>query len=771
MTKQTEDAHPEDKKTQQLAPEKRHERKQRVLKHGATALVRSIASAVVVKNEDLFFLTEPDGRVPLWEPHGFGLYYHDCRFLRGYELQIAHAKPDVLASTATRGFQANFDLTNPDIRMDNGTLIRKEQIGIHWERLLDSKGNALIDRIVLQNFAMKETAFPISLGFQADFEDVMEVRGAEPDRKGTLHPAEWKGNVLCFAYDGADNVYRSLSVYFSVPPDNKDGANAEFNIHLDPRESTELLVSLCLAESEDADATRPRAHFKVDLDKTGQELEQISDEWMSSNTLVHCDSLLVNAAIERSLRDLAVLRTSIDGQEFFSAGVPWFVTLFGRDSIISALQTLAFNSDIAEHTLRLLAKYQGQRVDPWRDEEPGKILHELRVGEMAHLNEIPQTPYYGSVDATPLFLVLVAQHAAWTGDLTLFQDLSANVESALAWIDQYADHNGDGYVDYQSKSKNGLSNQGWKDSGDSVTNTDGSLAQAPIALVEVQGYVYLAKMGLAGLYERVGDTARAQQLRQQAERLRERFNHDYWMKDKQFFAQALEANGKQAGAITSNPGQALWTGIVDTDKAGPTIERLMSPDMFNEWGIRTLSDQERRYNPIGYHLGTVWPHDNSIIAAGFRRYGHEKEICRVFESMMEAAMGFRLYRLPELFAGFARSDYGVPVRYPVACHPQAWAAGTIPYVLESLLGLKPEAFEHRLRIVRPILPDVISHLEVHRLRVGGGRVDLDFERTHDGAVAVTVPKVEGDLQVIVEPTIPDQIPASSKRAHRRAAKE
>ncbi len=769
MAQQAENAHAENEKTTQLSPEKRHERKQRVLKHGATALVRSIASAVVIKNEDLFFLSEPDGRVPLHEPHGFGLYYHDCRFLKGYELHIAHTKPDVLASTATRGFEANFDLTNPDIRMQDGKLIRKEQIGIHWERMLDSKASALIDRIVFQNFAIEDMEFPISLTFATSFEDVMEVRGAEPDEKGELEQPVWKGNILYFAYAGADKVYRSLSVYFSGAPDNKDEARAEFHSRLKPRESKELLVSLCIAESDDANATKPRAHFKADLEKTGRDLQEVSNGWMASNTQVHCDSLLVNSVIQRSLRDLAVLRTTIEGEEFFSAGVPWFVALFGRDSIISALQTLAFNSQIAEHTLRLLARYQGERVDEWRDEEPGKILHELRVGEMAHLNEIPQTPYYGSVDATPLFLVLVAAHAAWTGELTLFNELKENIERALAWLDQYGDHNGDGYVDYKSKSKNGLSNQGWKDSGDSVMNADGTLAEAPIALVEVQGYVYLAKTGLAELYERAGDPARANQLREQAEDLRTRFNRDYWMKEKQFYAEALEASGKQAGVVTSNPGQALWTGIVDPDKAKATVERLMSNDMFNQWGIRTLSDQERRYNPIGYHLGTVWPHDNSIIAAGFRRYGCEQQICRVFESLVEAAMGFQLYRLPELFAGFARADYGVPVRYPVACHPQAWAAGTIPFVIHSLLGLQPEAFEHRLRIIRPILPETISHLEVRRLRVGDAHVDLDFDRTPDGAVAVTVPKVEGNLQVIVEPTIPEppERPAPPKKSSRR----
>lgn len=731
--------------------EKKHERKRRVLKQGALALVRSIASAIIIKNQDIFFVTEPDGSVPLDNHHGFGLYFHDCRFLNGYELKIAGSDPVVLASTADRGFMSVFDLTNPDIQLAGGKLTAKEQIGITWRRTLDNTQRMLSDRITFQNFTLGDVEFPISLSFQSAFEDIFEVRGAAPERCGKHHPPAWKDGILYFLYDGADGRFRSLSVHFSPVPKRREGTTSLVNIRLGPRESKEISVVLIIAESHDHEAVLPEKEFQPNLNRVGQALQRSGDEWVARQTSLVSDNIVLNAVLDRSLHDLESLRSRIERQEFFAAGLPWFGTLFGRDSLITALQTLAYNPLLAEQTLRVLARYQGKRVNEWRDEEPGKILHELRIGEMARLNEIPQTPYYGSIDSTPLFLILVAQHAAWTGSLSLFNDLKKNIQAALKWIADHGDRDGDGYIEYQSKSEKGLSNQGWKDSGDAIMNADGTLARPPIALVEVQGYVYFAKLGIADLFERAGDAERAQALRQEAAQLRQQFNRDFWMQDAQFFALALQAKGKLADVISSNPGQALWTGIIDEGKAHAVVGHLMDEDMFSEWGVRTLSRNERRYNPIGYHLGTVWPHDNSIIAAGLRRYGYDDEFCRVFVGMLEAAMGFSLYRLPELFAGFSRRDYGVPVHYPVACHPQAWAAGTFPSLVTSLLGLVPEAFEKRLRIVRPILPEMIDRFDVKGLHVGQAKVDLSFERTPEGAIAVKTERIDGELRVQVEP--------------------
>ena len=426
------------------------------------------------------------------------------------------------------------------------------------------------------------------------------------------------------------------------------------------------------------------------------------------------------------------------------------MALFGRDCLITSLQTLAFWSGTAAATLRLLADHQGRQVTDWRDEQPGKILHELRVGELARMNRIPHTPYYGTIDATPLFLILMSRYASWTGDLSLFHELRIAVERALHWIDKYGDVAGDGYVSYVGNRNKGLINQGWKDASDALVTEDGRFAEPPIALVEVQGYVYMAKMEIADLYDRIGDHEHATRLRAEARALRARFNHDFWIEAEGCYAMALEAGRHPCRVMSSNPGQALWTGIVEEDKAGRVVHRLMRPDLFNGWGIRTLSCKERRYNPMGYHLGTVWPHDNSLIAAGFRRYGYDEPAARIFVGLLEAAMEFEDYRLPELFTGFGREDYGQPVRYPVACHPQAWAAGSIPYLVETFLGLAPDAYNNRLKIIRPYLPDFISEAELRHLRVGQGSVDLRFERKRDGSLEAHVGRVTGDLKVEVE---------------------
>jgi len=734
----------------QLSSQDKQDRKQRVLTQGAPAIVRSIADAVVIKDKDIFFLAKPDGDVPIGNAHGFGLYYHDCRYLNGYELRLAGTEPIALVSSAARGFMAVFQLTNQEIRAADCGLIREQEIGMKWERTVDSSKPALDDVITFQNFEPKQIELPVSLSFRASFEDLYAVRQLLDERPGKLHPPDWKNGRLRFLYEGKDGLCRSLIVHFSLPPESLDGATARFRIALQPEESKQLLVSLVIAESSDLNRVQSIESYQPDLKTVQTLLHRSTEEWLGRHTKISSDSLLLNRIVNRSLLDLGVLRSSIDNEEFFAAGVPWFATLFGRDSIITALQTLAFEPGIAEQTLRLLARYQGQRVDRWRDEQPGKILHELRVGELARLGEIPHTPYYGTIDATPLFLILIGRHAAWTGDLSIFNELRSNIEMALEWIGKYGDQDGDGYIEYESRSEKGLVNQGWKDSGDAIVNADGSLARPPIALVEVQGYVYLAKLVIADLFKRAGEQERAEQLQQEAEQLRSQFNRDYWLEDKGFYALALQADKGPLAVISSNPGQALWSGIADQDKAERVVERLMAVDMFNGWGIRTLSDKERRYNPIGYHLGTVWPHDNAMIAAGFKRYGFDRAALRVFVGIVEAAMYFGDYRLPELFAGFRRDEYGAPVRYPVACHPQAWAAGAVPYLIETLLGLVPEAFRHRLRIVRPVLPDLIYYTEVHGLRVGGARADLRLERTSGGDIDAKVLKVDGRLEVTIE---------------------
>jgi glycogen debranching enzyme len=720
-----------------------------VLTRGRPSTVESLADAIVVKHENLFFLAKPDGNVPLRGGHGYGLYYHDCRYLNGYELRLAGMAAVDLSATSEQGSIGVFTLTNPPITMPDGGTLDKEEIGVTWQRVIDHEMPALRDRLSFRSFTLQPVELSMSLTFSSSFEDIYAVRGLLSKRFGHLREPVWQDQRLVFRYEGKDGVDRSLTVTCAPFPQKTHGATAEFRIGLQPRESRHVEVTLMIAESKDGGPVRSKTRNVPALPQLTSDLQEETEGWMAGVTKISTHGSSLDEIMDRSFRALRMLRTHLKGHTFFAAGVPWFVTLFGRDSLLTALQTLAFNPRIAAETLRLLAAYQGERVDEWRDEEPGKILHELRVGEMANLGVIPHTPFYGTVDATPLFLILVARHAAWTGDLALFTELRGHVERAMAWMDTYGDRRGLDYLAYTSGSNGNLVNKGWKDSGDAIVNADGRLATPPIALVEVQGYGYLAKHSIADLYARAGDRKRAERLRDEAEQLRRRFNRDFWLEEKGCYALALQADGKPAAVISSNAGQALWTGIADMEKAERTIRRLMEADMFGGWGVRTLSDAERAYNPIGYHLGTVWPHDNSLIAAGFRRYDHDRDALRVFDGLFHAAFHFRDHQLPEVFCGFSRKEYRVPVSYPVACHPQAWAAGAMPYLLETLLGLQPEAFEQRLRIVRPILPDFLDHVKLLGLRVGRATVDLNFQRGPNG-IRVEVMAGEGRLKVDVE---------------------
>jgi glycogen debranching enzyme len=725
------------------------ERKHQLLIRKRPSETGGLADAIVIKDAELFFLAGHDGDVPVENGHGLGLYYRDCRYLNGYEIRLGNAPLSTVAATAGRGFMAKFALVNLKMKTGTGAVIQREEIEVQWHRLIDSDAQVLNELLIIHNFARQTVEFPLTLTFKAEFEDLYAVRGFFSQRLGVLHEPTWKNNALHFHYEGKDGLYRSLSVHFSLVPETRNATTASFRFTLAPHQVGRLQVSLRIRESAEP-VTLDSAHDAwPDIRQLESKLQDASDKWVNSVTDIFSDSLLLEEVVDRSFRDLRMLRMRMEQQAFYAAGAPWFAALFGRDSLITALQMLAYDPEISEQTLRLLAKYQGQRVDESRDEQPGKILHELRVGEAAHVGLIPHTPYYGSVDATPLFLILVARHASWTGSLDLFHELRQPIDAALEWVSRYGDLRNDGYLSYFSTAENGLENQGWKDSGDGIVNPDGTLASPPIAVVEAQGYAYQAKLGIADLYERAGEAPRARQLRAEAAELQARFNRDFWLPGKNFYALALQKDGSPVAVITSNPGHALWAGIADPEKAKATVERLMKDDMFSGWGIRTLSETEVAYNPLGYHLGTIWPHDTSLIMAGFRRYGFDQEAVRLFEGLVKAAAHFKAYQLPELFAGFSQKEYDVPVPYSAANHPQAWAAGAIPYMIETSLGLMPDAFERRLRIIRPILPEFLDELEVHRLRVRDAQVDLRFERTAEGSVRVSILKLKGQLDVLV----------------------
>ena len=736
------------------------DRKHEVLSHNEASTVRSISDAVVIKDGEPFFLCPPDGQIPTDGGHGYGLYQHDARFLSGYELRIHDVAPDSLAATAAAGTTAVLELTNPAIHLENDRTIGKARLAVRWTRALDGARGELCDTVGIRNHDSDDVALNIRIDLAAGFHDIFEIRGLIAPSRGTRREPKWDGNALRFVYDGRDGVTRTLTATLDRNPASRHKSGATFELDVPARGVASFTITFRMVEDVQPGAApierRSPARTKQRESQAGSSDDGRAAPRGDGNwrTSVKSSSLLLDAVLARSFDDLDLLRGELDGLEYYAAGLPWFATLFGRDSLIAAYQTLAFGSATAADTLRLLAGRQGTKVDEWRDEEPGKILHELRIGELARLDEIPQTPYYGSVDSTPLFLIVLAEHAAWTGTLDLFRELADNVDRALEWIDRYGDADGDGYVEYSSASKGGLANQGWKDSGDSMVDARGDIAEPPIMLAEVQGYVYYAWTRIADLFERDGNGDRATRLRDRAKALRTSFERDFWSDDLGSYAMALEKDHKQLAVMSSNAGQVLLSGIASAEHAASVADRLLAKEMFNGWGVRTMSSEAVAYNPIGYHLGTIWPHDNSLIAVGLRNYGLDDGVARIMTALVEAAADFEHVRLPECFAGIERAAFEIPVRYPVACHPQAWAAGSIPHLLGVTLGLRPEALDGRLRIVRPHLPDFIRELEVRDLAVGEAEIDLDFHRA-DGPTEVVVRDVRGRLDVKVEDAAED----------------
>ncbi len=705
-------------------------RDRRLFHHGYSTLTSDLGESLPTKASGVFALCAPNGDIDNKVNNAYGLYFHDTRFLEVARLRMNGQPLAVLLSNAEDNvFTA--ELTNPDLELGHGQVLSKDRIGIRRRREI---GRTVSETIELVNYSSDPVRLDLSLDLAASFESMFVVRGADQGKRGRLHAPHWSGKTLTFRYDGADERVRTTTLTFERVPSRHHGQGASFNLHLKAGEKAAITIAI---EVEDQGAGR--------LESKPTSKPSLA---LLHTVRVETDNALFNRVLTRSFDDLRMLLMREREETFFAAGIPWYVALFGRDSIITALETLAYDSSIAANTLSLLAKHQGQRHDPWRDEEPGKILHELRVGEMANLDEVPQTPYYGTVDATPLFVVLLAEYVRWTGDLGLWHRLQKNVDAALSWIDHFGDHDGDGFTDYRSKSGKGMVNHGWKDSGNSIRNRDGSLATPPIALVEVQGYVYRAKLDAAWLLRQDGDEKRAHRLEAEAAGLRRRFKKAYWMADEKYLAVALQRDGKRAESITSNPGQALWSGIVDHNHAEAIAKKLISQAMFSGWGVRTLAEDDASYNPIDYQVGSIWPHDNAIIAAGLKRSGFDRQAIQVFSAIFEAATRFQHYRLPEVFAGFSRDEYSVPVRYPVACSPQAWAAGAIPWLLQSALGIVPDALGKQLHIQRPSLPPWLGSVVLRGLKVGDATLDLRYERSGDDTLVALLDRT-GDISLRV----------------------
>lgn len=713
-----------------------------------------IEHPLIVKNDDLFLVTTRDGSVPQDMP-GFGLFWRDCRYLSRYELSLNGTRPLALMSAWNEGFASDMELTNADLKNASDRSIASYTVGITRKHLLMGEECLFVDVISFRNFSLEEVEIPVALEFAAGFESTLMLRGAPQGKRGTMLVPEWGHKHLRFGYRGADEILRSLEVSFSmvpvIAPRMSGHSVAHFDLVLKAQECKSLIVSCRVSELPGERAGGLRPHLPPTRQKVNDYQVRMSESWLEGFTGIDSSEDALRSVLRRSLSDIRLLRLARERQRFIGAGVPWFVAVFGRDSLIPSLQCLAYEREIAAHTVRLLARQQGNKIEERRHEEPGKILHELRVGELANLKEIPETPSYASIDSTIFFLILIARQARWTGNLDLFNELRENVDRALHWMAAYGDRNGDGYIEYYGKTDKGAPvNQGWKDSGDGIVREDGSFPEPPISLVEVQAYAYLAKREIAELYRRAGEQAMADRLEEEAAQLRRRFNRDFWMEEKGCYCLALEGDGRQVSVIASNAGHALWSGIADRDKALKTARRLMKEDMFSGWGIRTLSAGEARYNPLAYQLGSIWPFDNSLIMAGFRRYGLDDLACQVFTGILDAARRFPNGRLPEFFAGTQREKDSCPTRCPRADPLQAWSSGTVPLMVAELLGLHPDGFAGKLRIVRPVLPERIQQIELRGLKVGTAAVDLRFEREGGGRLVPRILAVEGDVKIQLE---------------------
>ena len=683
---------------------------------------------LVVKCDDAFVVADHHGDFPELPESEFGFYVGGTRFLRSLELAVHGQRPILLnAAVSDDGRQVAADLTNPDL--GHGEIGVLKGHTLRMARRLSLAPSELTELLTIESFSAVPYELSIGWRWVADFADVFEVRGMVRERRGELLPPVPSPGAVRLSYRGLDEIVRATTLRFDPAPDQMGPAGARHRLTVPAGGAVQIRLTIAADEGDQgstpaggvpwAGRGEPAETARVTSASSG------FDDWVG-----------------RAWSDLAMLTTETPHGRIAYAGIPWFVAPFGRDSLITALQHLPFDPGLARGTLRFLAAYQGREDDSFTDQNPGKILHEYRRGEMANCREIAFVPYYGSVDATPLFIVLAAAYLRWTDDRALLAELRPAIESALGWLGRTT------YVSYASRSSHGLVNQGWKDSHDAVMHEDGLDAAGPIALVEVQGYKYAALCGAAEIAEAEGRPDAARGLRDSAARLRERFMRDYWMEAEGFCALALDGEGAPCRVISSNPAHGLWSGLLPSEPAGRIAGRLMGREMFTGWGVRTLATHERRYNPMSYHNGSVWPHDTAIAAAGLRRYGFTDAFLELATGLFDVARHCDGQRLPELFCGFPRVPGYGPTPYPSACSPQAWAAGVVSQLLAEMLGLSPDARENRLTFVRPVLPEWLPSVEVRGLRLGRSRVDVLVTAGRSGA-GVEVLDREGDPEVVV----------------------
>ena len=705
----------------------------------------------VLKHNDTFAVFDRFGDVEgsgAGELGIYGLYDRDTRYLSRFRLRIAGGRP-LLLSSVVKDDNAflSVDLMNPDLALENGAIVHRGTVHILREMCLWD--GACHERLTIHNYGADPVDLSMQLEFSSDFADIFEVRGLARARRGRRLPAHVTRSTAALSYAGLDGRLRRMRLSIDPPPTRLEESHAQLELRLEPRSDVTYRVAIaCESTPTDAKpaailAARAAIWYEEAASKASDALAQARE----SEPSIMTSNEQFNDWLNRSLADLHMMRTQTASGPYPYAGVPWFSTAFGRDGIVTALQCLWAAPDVARGVLKYLADTQAVDDSPEQDAQPGKILHEIRGGEMAGTGEVPFARYYGSVDATPLFVALAGAYFERTGDLALIREIWPQLERALGWIERYGDADGDGFVEYARRSARGLVQQGWKDSQDSVFHRDGTLADGPIALCEVQAYVFAAWRAAARLAGRLGDAARAKAFASRAESLRIRFEESFWSEALGSYALALDGNKRRCEVRASNAGQCLFTGIASRERASRVATGLLDAASFSGWGVRTLAATEARYNPMSYHNGSVWPHDNSLIAAGFARYGLKSETLRLMTGLFDASLFFDLHRLPELFCGFARRAGESPTQYPVSCSPQAWASGSALLLLQSCLNLRVLGTEGRVIFMKPVLPEYLQAVSIRGLRVRDAVLDLVILR-HGNDTAIDVPRKEGDVEVL-----------------------
>jgi glycogen debranching enzyme len=719
---------------------------------------------LVLKRGNLFLVANRLGDVAPAGARDLGLFLTDTRHLSAWRMSVSGGPPLCLSSQVSSDYVAQVDFTVTSLHA--GDLLGREPVNyVHLRRdmLID---DVLVDRLVLTNFQGRAVDAWIALEWAADFADVFEIRGARRRERGTYHAPRVERDQVVLRYDGRDGRRYATEVRVrGVGPDGApaalaslDGGGARVALHLEPAEHVEVHFAVAAgiergapgrARGLDEERPVPPPAPRPFASRASATHEAYSAYAAQATRFVASNDLFTSA-LEQAVADLKALTVYHFGAPVISAGIPWYTCPFGRDALIAGYEALVAQPEVARDALRFLARLQGERDDPTRDEEPGKIPHEIRFGEMAAAGEVPHTPYFGSVDATPLFLVLLSEYDLWTDDHETVEALLPAAERALAWMDRWADPDDDGLVEYQRRTPQGLRNQGWKDSHDGVPFADGTPAEPPVSLVEVQGYCIDARRRMAALLRRRGRRSEAQALvtaaRLHAERLEERF----WMEGKGTYAIALDRDERQVDAVTSNPGHLLFSGAISDARAQQVAASLLGKASWSGWGIRTLAAGQRAYNPLSYHDGTIWPHDNALCAMGMSSYGMTRQAGQVLSGLWDAAQHFRQLRMPELFCGLSRAAGQFPVSYPVACSPQAWSSAAWFLLVRAVLGLQADAPRRTLRVVQPWLPPWLDELVLHGLRVGPARVSLRFTRGKANAFAEVLEIQGGDLKVRIE---------------------